>query len=83
MNTRAEKGFSQHAPAGSVEIAKHVWWPLAELVLVLPQRMAHAVRGAHRPGATQPGRDGIDVPRMSDEWLRQARVDCDKGGDVP
>lgn len=55
---------------------------LAELALALPWKMAQAVSGFLQPEATQPGGDGICIPLMSDDWLRQHQADCDKCGDV-
>jgi len=83
MDTGAGKRRSRGAHAGSLEIEDQApFSPLTELALVVPRKMVHAVRGLLRPGTTQPGRDGIDVPPMSGDWLQQAAADCGKHGDA-
>jgi hypothetical protein len=55
-------------------------WLLSDVALALPQKVAGTLRGLLRPGSTQPGRDGIDVPPMSADWLHQSCADDAKHG---
>jgi hypothetical protein len=62
-----------------MEITERTWL-LSDVALALPRKVAGTLRGLLGRGATQPGRDGIDVPPMSDDWLQQSRADGDKHG---
>jgi hypothetical protein len=83
MNTGAEKRLSRGAHVGSLEIDSQASFPpLTELALAIPWKVAHTVRGLLHPGSTRPGRDGIDVPPVSYDWLQQAQASCRKHGDA-
>ena len=77
MDSRVREQISrmQSAPDNSAD-----GWlpPLTELVIALPRRLARAAAAAVRPHSSQPGRDGIDVPPMSSEWLQEITAECGK-----
>jgi hypothetical protein len=50
------------------------------LTLGWPVSMARAVPVLHR-GSSEPGRDGIGVPPMSDDWLHEFSADSGKRDD--
>ena len=82
MDTGAER-LSRGAHAGSLEAENRAALPpLAELAFALPWKMVHATRAFLRSAATRPGRDCINMPRMSDGWLIQYEEACGKQGDT-
>jgi hypothetical protein len=83
MDTGAERRLSRGAHGRSLEVENPASLPpLAELALALPWKMVHATRAFLRPAATRPGRDCINMPRMSGDWLIQYEEACAKQGDT-
>ena len=83
MDTRVGRHRSR-ARSVATDLPDPEWLPpLTDLALALPLRLARAIAVVLQPGSTQPGRDGIDVPPMSSEWLQQTAVESEKRGSLP
>ena len=78
MNTRAERRLSR-TRAESIAPARPGWLPLLlELTLELPVSIARAAMRFLNRGWSESRRDGIGVPAMSDDWLREHSADSGK-----